>query len=339
MEGLKNEIGIENAEKSIMKEYEYHDVDNNLMATIRFRYEKIFEGDLAKSVILSNPQGEQVDLLEECNASKNGVKVFLHGYEKNIQYLDGYNPERNTVFAPFPETPTELAILMHELGHSEQWHDEETKPIAQADSRDTIRTEPLSKEIERILTVIPQVNSPAVAEELDRIKTLEDEIFRIRIERDAPVTEQPPELGRIRLLLKEKSELYYEYIKKTRTLRTLPRMLMERDATRRAFQHAREFEKKYHMPLFSKALVPVSRSAFKDTHVRKLAGSSPCIKSLSELISAIEQNPEDLDMLIPIDFATQLKVSLTTYNATSQQLRPQIKNLTGKSFVPKLKNK
>lgn len=127
-------------EERVTREFEYRDSKGNLLGrgvaelgTEEFDADfRTLEGETGKArelrsfVILGEKDGNpvEIDLLSLFNPHDVKVLVATEHLE-NYSYSD----ERKRVLAPPLETPLDVGVLLHELGHADQYHEERFKEI------------------------------------------------------------------------------------------------------------------------------------------------------------------------------------------------------------------
>ncbi|MBU1032428.1 MAG: hypothetical protein ABII13_05450 [Patescibacteria group bacterium] len=188
------EVGAETKEVE-RKNYEYHDREGRIIARAMAEYlsERIptaysdVEGRPAfgrelRTLILKRESGGQtieVDLLELAKAKENGVKIVVA--ERRLEnYLCNF--DENRVDVPPLETPVDLAIFLHELGHADQIKDERFREIK--------TLYPLPKrsrsldDLQKVVEAVPEAQAVGVEGGIEMLiqeeKQIKNDISRLR---------------------------------------------------------------------------------------------------------------------------------------------------------------
>ncbi len=318
----------------IRREFEYRDKDGRLLGKaiveldaqeveMELSEERSVAARSLRSLVLEGEKdGKPVkfDVLELAN--KNGVQIYVSAEKKADDYM--YENELNLAVVPIPDNPIEMATLLHELGHGEQYHDERFEEVGKLyDYKNDAEKGPyyyrLKPMLDEVMKAVPEVNQVIdhdLVRQLDRLdeRRLADiqegtRLVELLKEGGSDGKENPLDiLKRVNDLDEQvqatyrAQQLLMEEIGLAELV-SLPTKMLERDATRRAFEWMRTIRQKAGVDLFAPVVAPEapSRSTTKEN-------SSGCA---SYAAGARQEGDRSLTMTAKED----LQQALATYQA------------------------
>lgn len=189
-------------EERITREFEYRDSEGKLLGrgiaelgTEEFDAAyRTLEGEPGKArelrsfMILGEKDGNpvEIDLLSLFNP--HDVKVLVA--TEHLQNYS-YDDEKKRVLAPPLETPLDVGVLLHELGHADQWHEERFKKIVRLYGREKDlrggkarydRVMDILSEVMRAVPEVVQVMDEEGLEQLRRLDMKRKETWGARVE-------------------------------------------------------------------------------------------------------------------------------------------------------------
>lgn len=181
MEGAGNE-----REKRIREEYEYTDAEGGLIGKAIAEYERDsrrvnspdanrdIEGREIRSFRIVGPKGE-IDILAFISPSP----TVLVSKERSKDYFNG--PDGLVV--PPLESPLDVGVMLHELGHEAQKQESQFLTIQEGSAmRRTQFAAPTSEDLEKLISLFPDVQERVKPEDLLRLKDLEEQRDRVKSE-------------------------------------------------------------------------------------------------------------------------------------------------------------
>lgn len=281
------------------RRYEYRDAEGKKIADVEAEFESA--GDSAddpatgetvpakrlKRLILTNPEDRRaIDVLAAFNAKNADVIVP----EKRIaNYSHGVLGAE--VIVPAPESPLDLATMLHELGHVDQLEDPETMAfsgfagISKAfmaegglkalGATDAERVKGTRGHLEAVFAAIPEAREAADSEAVAALASA------------STMEELEAAVARLRGIL------------------ALPLRMAERDATRRALQGLRRIREEAGIDLLSKTLNP------KEALVSEAEGCE----------AAMVEGAEDPDAYVKVSTVAAMKGDLKTYGAEKFRIK------------------
>lgn len=282
---------FESREQTETRQYEYKDAEGKCIARVEVRVfaerqEKRtamwtrVESQRLASLILTNPEdGRSFDLVAECNPHEAEIWV-------TVERTGNYHATRggDEALVPPPESPIDLAAMLHELGHVDQISDPAFAPLARLDRPSAPlyneslqeRLQNAKRDLEALITAVPDVEAIADPEALRALR--EAKTF---LELDAAN-------ARLRDIL------------------ALPTQMSERDATRRALLWMRRIREEAGIDLLSKTL-----------NVKEAVTDHPPLCA-DYVVDALSQ---DADGYISVSTIDVMRRDLASYGADRFRLR------------------
>lgn len=204
-DALKQELGKVSKEtreaETIKQEFEYRDAEGNVIgkAIVEMSQEDVegSEGVRGKVLKFFRLEGEKdgeptsIDVLALANLHKAEI-TLVRGVRYNYEF------KTKKIMAPFPESPIDIAILLHELGHADQNHDEKIEGLSdfydlKTERPYTLREEGVAQEktVERLVRTI--IKAAPSTEKIIKRTFLNDnfsELIKIQTEKRDIFSEQ-----------------------------------------------------------------------------------------------------------------------------------------------------
>lgn len=278
---------LPNVENPEVRRYEYKDATGKTIANVEAAYERTSESvpapwnpdemiPVRKLSVWSvtNPEtGEAFDMLAEFNTS-NAQVLVPDARTKNYSF-DFFS---GNVVVPPPESPVDVANILHELGHADQYADEAYDafvagaPISNQFlmGREDRKAVAVSQ-LDYVLKALPEV-APYVPEEAARKL------------RDATTPEE-----------------VLEAAKELKDILALPSRMLERDANRRALSALRKLRDRIGVNLLKDTLNPPEAL---------MSGAEGCTQASAEALAS-----SDRDDLVVAATPDQLRKDLSSYGA------------------------
>ncbi len=272
-------------------------------------------------------QPTEVDMLALANA--RGIKVIV-----TSERQDNYDYDEDNLRATVPplETPTDVGVFLHELGHAEQYGEErfhKTGDLYGAGRKlargVSFEMDALKKAVAKVRDAVPEVADLLTDDLLDEFGAEQSLILEERAaanavyvhllgarakEKDQKKHEElAREASEARMRVQDLDDELQNLISEfhIREFVTLPTSILERDATRRAFQWARKVRLEAGIDLFTRHVAPDDPS---------MPRVSECGRSVTRgMQSGHGESPEETDLI------DDLKRALGTYGADSLRLR------------------
>ena len=325
-------------EPTFVETYELKDKEGNIVCRVESTYldEQSTEfSDLIqkkarrlKSIVLEK-DGKRMDVMNLIGLKKQ-INIFVI-FDLASQEQFGFNAKRGFVTVPKPDHPTSVAVMLHELGHAKQ----DEHPFYQS-LREFIRVPKFELGSEnpraffsRLGVLYPELlkrfPDEAVFQKLDQIRkkaipALEEEQRLIELKRaEARGELKPFQLMRMKdddaVSQKNKRAIVWQYqtALKELPLATLlvPEKLIERDATKRAFQWMQQITEEIKVDLAS-----VNADEYALTSEEK-----------GHCASSVQRSMKTMRQLGGSTTKGHLLKMLTTYDALDQIPVPSLKRL------------
>lgn len=260
-------------------------------------------GEKLAGLTFMSPDGKKsADIMNLANPY--GVEVRMLGGTDRYHY----DEKLDVVEMSSIESPFEAGLLLHELGHVAQRHEEPTKTLSpHYDAFTGVRSEekisPARAMLKTMADVLPESRSILSEADLDQLERLYEEYAQ-----DAK-SRETNELSELQM------DLYAEMVepeKRRRALGFLIRRVLERDATRRAIRWLRLLKQKAGINLF----VPIADTA-KTVRMRNKHSKSEICRSA--FASDADQSAKAAGK--PVTIIQDLQDALATYWAGSAEMR------------------
>lgn len=299
---------VENPER---RRYEYKDATGKKIADVEAEF--LASGDMVDdpasgevvvarrlaSLKLTNPEdGRVFDVL----AAFNGKKVDVIVPEKRIGNSTAPSPMDASVVVPSPESPLDLATLLHELGHVEQHDDPEIMGMSEVAGtvRPYFAEDPVAAYRKNLSADGRTPSDEEVFRTAKKMRTL------AALKRELPEETLQGYAGDIAAYEAATDlEALRGPAKALRELFALPLRMAERDATRRALQGLRRIREEAGIDLLSKTLNP------KEALASEAEGCE----------AATVEGVEDPDAYVKVSTVAAMKGDLKTYGAEKFRIR------------------
>ncbi len=163
-------LNNQHEQKEVIKKQvsEYRDANGEIICTAEFELYEEYGEKMLKSLILkpTDPSQPPIDVMAMCNKRQVEIGVLDSGSIDQASYVS--SPNFEMIYCPSPETPQDLVVLLHELGHADQISEELFQKINQNSVQnskagnpieaitDTAKNlSPLTKETEKLFENIP----------------------------------------------------------------------------------------------------------------------------------------------------------------------------------------
>jgi hypothetical protein len=264
----------------------------------------------------------------------HGDAIGVYVASERLDNYD-YDDEKKRATVPPLETPTDVGVYLHELGHASQHHETRFADVADlygaekdVYKHDQLDLAELRKTVREIRDAVPDAEGLLTDAQLDELSEIEAEMDQKEREhvmllgamakeanKKKPNDDAVEELKRKADAAEaEGAELAEELKDAADALGiadfvAIPTSIMERDATRRAFEWARKIRAEAGVDLFARHAAPAEATA-RATH----AGG--CERSVVEgIASGTAERVEETDI------REDLKRSLASYGADRLRLR------------------
>ncbi len=174
-------LNNQHEQKEVIKKQvsEYRDANGEIICTAEFELSEEYGEKMLKSLILkpTDPSQPPIDVMAMCNKRQVEIGVLDSGSIDQASYVS--SPNFEMIYCPSPETPQDLVVLLHELGHADQISEELFQKINQNSVQnskagnpieaitDTAKNlSPLTKETEKLFENIP----PEIFTEVESIQ-------------------------------------------------------------------------------------------------------------------------------------------------------------------------
>ena len=296
---ITTENTYENKEELDEMEFEYQDKDGKIIgkAVIKLQEEPVSESEYGikyyklldfRITGQENGKNTEIDIISLIDLKNTKICIPSGGVSFR------YDVENDIAIIPLPETPIQIATMLHELGHAKQFEEKTYSNIGNLDTQlpGLWGIADVPEKIRKIKSTIDNLDKKTI-ERLNKLEQLAKKIISEKLEEPSPIV-----LEYIKLW-KENQEHFVDAEPEIQ--------IMERDATKRAIQWMRKIRDRANVNLFKNLGEPAMLEAIEKNYY----GNEEEI----EFAKLRNKNCENA-----LDY---LKAALKSYGADTELMRKQ----------------